>query len=120
MPTTGFGSPQKLCKKSSSATCLCRWYSQIASVEDDRHEPACSPSVAVATQLMSQNFSTRVGCHSQFLRRDARMCFSMDFVPQLTYSMAGVRRDGGRYAFTSAVGVLVSVSRRRCCKGRNT
>jgi hypothetical protein len=52
IPTTGFVSPQKLCKKSSSAACSCRWCSHIASVEDDRHEPVCSPPVAVATQII--------------------------------------------------------------------
>lgn len=51
MHTTGFVSPQKLCKKNSFAACSCLWYLQIASVEDDRHESVCSPPVSVATQL---------------------------------------------------------------------
>jgi hypothetical protein len=69
MPTTGFLCPLKLCKKSSSAACSFRWYSQTESEEDDSHEALCSPPVASCRRGLVAGPNSYVVTHAYVSRR---------------------------------------------------
>jgi hypothetical protein len=112
-----------LCKKSSSAACWCHNHSQNCICGGRSSGNRCAlRELWYGCNWLSLSTSRTLGCDSPNFRAISRELLhgSCSTAAIMASSLAGVRTVCGRPAFTSAVGVTLPASRRRCSNRRST